>query len=146
MTKLKSYILPIVVGVMLGTMLQVLGEKGIYSLYPLPDGIPMDDKQGLVSYMASLPNMAFILLLGNYFVCTIIAGLSATLIAGRTIMPAAIAGIIITLGGIYSAIMLSFQPVWYFAFSIVILLPAALIGYALGRIIRPEKANNTTLQ
>ena len=122
---------------MLGMMLQVLGEKAIHAIYPPAATMQLNNKEDYVAYVATLPAMAFILLLVNYVVCTTIAGAVATLIPDvDTRRPALVVGIILTLGAIFNAMFMPFQPMWVSAVSVLVMLPSALAGYAVGKDVR----------
>jgi len=119
---------------MSGMMLQAFGEKGIHAIYPPPAGMDFHDKAALTAYVAQIPSQEFLLLLANYGVCSLIAGIVASMISGRNIMlPALIVGSIITLGEVFNVMMLPGQPVWFSAASLLIHLPFALVGYAVVR-------------
>lgn len=140
--KLKSHILPVVAGTMTGMILQVVGEKIIHSSYPLPEGMRLDSKEELAVYITTLPVQAFLLLLINYTICTVIAGGVSTIITpdgSRT--PALVTGVIITLGGIFNIALMPFQPVWFSVLSILLFIPAALAGHIIAVRIR-AKLNN----
>ncbi|GAA4460499.1 hypothetical protein GCM10023093_03240 [Nemorincola caseinilytica] len=140
--KFKSYILPVVAGTMAGVMLQVLGEKALHATYPPAVGVQLNAKEDYVSYISTLPVTAFILLLVNYIICTTIAGAIATLIPDHdTKRPALITGIIITLGAIFNAMFMPFQPMWVSAMSIIVMIPSALLGYIVGRSMRQRKTS-----
>lgn len=131
---IRKYILPVVAGVMAGMMLQAFAEKGIHSVYPPPPGLDFRDKVAIASYMAQVPASAMMLQLLNYLVCSLIAGAVATLISGRVISrPALAVGIVITLASIANVFMLPGQPVWFVVISLLMHIPAALVGYALAR-------------
>lgn len=127
--RIRSYILPVVAGTMTGMILQVVGEKIIHSVYPVPEGTRLDNKEELAAYITTLPTSAFLLLLLNYAVCTMIAGAVATLIAqDGSKRPAIAVGSIITLGGIFNIALMPFQPMWVSAMSVLLFIPSALVG------------------
>ncbi len=130
---IKKLILPVVSGTMAGMILQVIGEKWIHSIYPPPPGISPDNKAVLEEYISHLPSQAFLLMLGNYALCSFVAGLTATFVSGRnTMVPALVAGGIITMGGVFNATMIP-QPVWFSAVSVLLHLPMAFLGYVIAK-------------
>ncbi len=132
--KKTKYILPIVAGVMSGMMVQAFGEKGIHSLYPPPSDISLDNTEQLKTFIAHLPIAAFVLLLANYAVSSLISGGVATLIIGRqTAVPAIVAGCLITLAGIFNVAMIPEQPVWFSIASLIIYFPFTMLGYVLAK-------------
>jgi hypothetical protein len=131
---IRKYILPVVAGVMAGMMVQAFIEKAIHSMYPPPPGLDFRDKVAIANYLAQVPTSAMMLQLGNYFVCSLLAGAVATLLSGRVISrPALAVGIIITLASVANIFMLPGQPVWFLVITLLLHIPAALFGFALAR-------------
>jgi len=131
---IRKCILPVVAGVMAGMMLQAFIEKGIHSMYPPPPGLDFRDKVAIANYMAHVPASAMALQLLNYFICSLIAGAVATLLSGRAMSrPALVVGVVITLASVANIVMLPGQPFWFVAVTLIIHVPAALIGYAVAR-------------
>ncbi len=140
--KAAKYVLPVVAGAIVGMVLIKLGETLISKLYPLPAGIDQNNIEALAKAVAAMPKAAFGLLLLNYAVSSFAAGLTATLVAGRTMMrPAVIVGIILTLGGIFNVVTFPRQPAWFSVSNLLVYLPFALIGYALAK-KRPAQEDN----
>lgn len=132
--RIVNYILPVVAGTMSGMMLTVFGEMSIHHLYPPPVGISLENKVALAEFIASMPVKAFMLLLANYAVCSFIAGIVATIVAGRnTKIPAIIVGMLISLCAIYNIVKMPSQPMWFVAFSILLHIPLTLLGYYTAR-------------
>ena len=126
-----EYILPVVSAVMGGMILQALGEKGIHIVYPPPPGLNFTDKAAIAAYAAQTPTVVFVLILINYMVCALLSGVIATLVSGRkSVMPALIAGAIITLGGIFNVMMIP-HPMWFAILSVLVYIPSAWLGYKL---------------
>ncbi len=126
-----EYILPVVSAVMAGMLLQALGEKCIHIVYPPPPGINFTDKAAIAAYAAQTPTVVFVLILINYMVCALLSGVIATLVSGRkSVMPALIAGAIITLGGIFNVMMIP-HPMWFAILSVLVYIPSAWLGYKL---------------
>ena len=126
---ITKYVLPVVVGVMAGVILITFGEMGVHYIYPLPAGIDMNDKAGLVAAMSKMPVNAFVLLLINYMVCAFLAGMIATLVAGRSAkIPAIVVGIALTLAGAFNMVMVP-QPLWFSVINLLSYFPLAYLGY-----------------
>ncbi len=127
-----KYVLPVVVGAMSAMMLITLGETYIETLYPLTAGTDKYDVDSLAKGMRAMPDKAFVFLLLNYMVCSLIAGIVATLIAKReNARPATVVGIVLTLAGLYNFLYLP-HPAW-FAVNLFIYLPFSYLGYWLFR-------------
>ena len=130
----RKYILPVVAGVMAGMMLQAFIENGIHAMYPPPPGLDFKDKAAIANYMTQVPASAMMLQLLNYFVCSLLAGAVATLFSGRAVSsPALIVGVVITLASVANIIMLPGQPLWFLVVTLILHIPAALLGYAAAR-------------
>jgi hypothetical protein len=124
-----KYVLPVVVGAMSGIILITLGEMGIQHIYPLPAGIHLNDKPALAAAMSQMPFNAFLLLLVNYLICSFVAGIASSLVAGRrTAQPAVVVGIALTLAGLFNSVTLP-QPLSFSIISIVAYLPMAYAGF-----------------
>ena len=124
-----KYVLPVIVGAMAGMILIMLGESYIHFLYPPPNNIDFYDADSVAKYIKQLPDKAFVLVIINYAVCSFLAGLIATVIAGRvSLRPALVVGIVLTLAGLYNMINLH-QPLWVSLFSMLVYLPFAYFGY-----------------
>jgi len=133
MMQVTKYVLPVVVGAMSGMILITLGEMSIETLYPLPPGTDKYDVESLAKAIKLMPDNGFILLLVNYAVGSYLAGLIATLVAGRTMLrPAIVVGIVLTLAGLYNVINLP-HPVWFAILNLVVYLPFTYMGYLTAR-------------
>ncbi|MBX2905849.1 MAG: hypothetical protein KF744_07420 [Taibaiella sp.] len=131
---IRKYILPVVAGVMAGMMVQAFIEKAIHASYPPPPGLDFRDKVAIANYMAQVPIAAMMMQLVNYFACSLLAGAVATLLSGRVISrPALVVGGIITLASVANMVMLPGQPLWFLVTTLLLHIPAALLGYALAR-------------
>lgn len=113
-----KYILPVVAGVMSGVILMTFGEVKVETIY---------GTGGL------MPDAAFMILIAMYAAGSFLAGVIATVIAQRTTaIPAVVAGIALTLAGIYNMINLP-HPQWFGIVNLVAYLPFAFVGYLLLR-------------
>lgn len=135
--KATKYILPVVVGCITGMIMIKMGENLIGSIYPLPPGIEKNT-DALAKAVANMPRNAFLLLLVNYAISSFAAGIAATRVIGRTtIRPAVIAGVILTLGGLFNVIAFPKQPVWFSVTNLLVYLPFTLFGYVAVRKKKP---------
>lgn len=131
--KVTKYVLPVVVGAMIGMILIILGEMWIHHMYPLPPGTDMYDAASLAKGMKDLPEKAFGFMMINYVVCSFLAGVISTLIAGRTTMrPALVIGIVLTLAGVYNVINLP-HPGWFTISNLLVYIPFSCLGYLVVR-------------
>jgi len=126
---ITKYVLPVVAGAMSGVVMITLGEKVVHYIYPLQAGIDWNNKDAIAAAIRQMPVNAFILLLVNYAICSFLAGLIATVVAGRiTGRPAIAVGIALTLAGLFNITMIP-QPMWFCVISLFCYLPFAYTGY-----------------
>lgn len=130
---ITKYVLPVVVGSMSGMMLITFGERAIYLKYPLPADTDLYYAESVAKYLSVLPQQAFFLFLINYILCSVLAGVIATLVVGRvSVKPALIAGFALTLAGAYRALEFP-VPVWFKIVSLLVYLPGAWAGFLIAR-------------
>ncbi len=109
-----KYILPVVAGVMSGVILMTFGEVKVETIY---------GNGGL------MPDAAFMILIAMYAAGSFLVGAIATAVARRTTaIPALVAGITLTLAGIYNMIHLP-HPQWFGIVNLVAYLPFTFAGY-----------------
>ena len=127
--QLTKYVLPVVVGAMIGMILTILGRNMVFSVYPLLPGTDKYDADSMARSMKLFPQKGYMLLLVNTFVCSYLAGLIATLVAGRMSMrPPLVVGFVLMLAGVYDLAYLG-EPMWFAAANLVIYMPLAYLGY-----------------
>ena len=129
-----KYVMPVIVGAMGGMILITLGEEFvIHRLFPEPAGTDLYNVDSLANYVKSLPSNAFICMLVNYTVCSFIAGLISTLIAGRdSVRPALVVGLVLTLAGLYYVLKMPY-PSWFAVLNLLVYMPFTLSGYLIVR-------------
>ena len=131
--QLTKYVLPVVVGAMSGMILITFGEMAIHNMYPLPPGTDLYDADSLAKAMKQMPLVAYNYMMGNYIVCSFLAGVVATLVSRRTTArPPVVVGIVLTLAGMYNVINLP-HPLWFSVLNLFVYLPMAYLGYLLVR-------------
>jgi len=131
---ISKYVLPVVAGIMAGAMLINQGENLVIRFYPLPTGINQHDKDAIANALKQMPLSAFLFLLVNYAICSMVAGIITTLLAKRTTLtPALIVGIALTLGGLFNVISIK-HPMWFSILNLFIYLPFVYFGYLSVRI------------
>ncbi len=135
--QITKYILPVVVGIILGAILINQGENLVIKFYPLPPGINQHDKEAIAIALKQMPLSAFLFLLVNYALCSLIAGVISTLIAKRTtLIPAIVVGIFLTAGGLFNVISIK-HPMWFSILNLFIYLPFTYLGYMAVRVKEP---------
>jgi hypothetical protein len=126
---ITRYVLPVVVGAMAGMILITAGEAIVQHLYPPSPGTDLHDVESLARYILALPEGAYSCKLADYVTGSFLAGLTSTLVSARkTIKPAFIVAIILTLAGLYYIINMPY-PRWFAIASAITYFPATLLGY-----------------
>ncbi|MRX27733.1 hypothetical protein [Kangiella sp. HZ709] len=121
-------ILAVIIGLIIGGLV-IMGIEAINMLrFPWPEGMSMDDKEGFVSYMQSLPMSALITVLMAHIVGAIVAGFTSTKIAAvNNINLGLICGVILLIGAAINLFMIP-HPIWFMVINVLTILPAALLG------------------
>lgn len=97
-------------------------------LYPLPEGIDLQDPEQLAAVMAEAPTGALLLVLLAWFVGTFAGAALATRIARpRGLGPAMAVGGFFLLAGIANMWMIP-HPTWFWIVGVALFLPAAWLG------------------
>ena len=130
---MKNRILSIIAGLAGGWLVVFAGEAIIHQIYPLPEIKNFDDKEFLSQLMNSLPNYYFILLLVNWVLSVVVAGMiTSKLVKSNWQKATLIVSIIMLLGAVINMIMIP-HPLWVKIVTIFIYLPFGYIG---GRLVR----------
>lgn len=120
---LVKYTMPVVAGVISGSLLIGLMEELVHLMYPTDPGLSREEM------IKQMPMSALVLIIGVYIICSFGAGIVASLIAKKTTaVPAIIVGVVLTLGGMYNAIHLH-HPLWFIIINLFIYIPLAWLGY-----------------
>jgi hypothetical protein len=103
------------------------------AIFPMPDGVKMEDQENFNKYVASLPPTAHAVVLFSHFIGPFVGCLLAARFAAyRSVIPAVIIGVLFLVGGIANWKMLQLSPL--FALLDFPLYPlAAYLGIWLGR-------------
>ena len=119
-----------IVGASAGLAIIALGENLVLpKFYSLPTGVDPKDKNALAAAIATMPIGAFLALLVNYGLASLLGGLVASLVVGRdNKKPALIVGVLLTMAGLANCIMVP-QPIWFTALNLLEYLPFAYLGF-----------------
>jgi hypothetical protein len=139
---ISKLILPVVAGVMSGMILQVLGERGVHALYPMPVSFGMSGKESISLFFSQVPISFYLLILLNICLVTLVAGVVSTFVyAKASAIPAIIVGIIISLGEVYSSAKIEGNPVIFSVLCVVLHIPMAWLGYYITNKFYPKYLN-----
>jgi hypothetical protein len=136
---ISKLILPVVAGVMSGMILQVLGERGVHALFPVPVSFGMSGKESLSLFFSQVSTSFYLLMMLNICLVTFVAGTVATFVYAKTsAIPAITVGIIISLGEMYSLAKIEGNPVIFSILCVVLHLPMAWLGYYIANKYYPK--------
>jgi hypothetical protein len=126
-----------VLGIISGLVVGFIVTAGIqmlnFRLAPLPEGLTIEDTEGMREHMQNLPIIAFIVVLLSHFIGTGAASYMACMIAdNRFTLLAVLLGSFFLLMGVINLFMIQ-HPVWFSAVDCLIYLPAALLGRYIAR-------------
>lgn len=120
--KILAVIVGIAVGI-LGIML-IQGVSG--QMYPWPEGLRLNDKDGVKQYINTLPIGAFLMVILSYVVGSFFGGMAAKSLS-KLNQSAIIVGGVLTLAGLANAMSVP-QPLWVSILSLLAFIPIALLG------------------
>lgn len=124
-----KYVLPVVVGSAAGMFLIKMGELALGKMYTLPVVTDLNNLEPLKAAIMALPISAFMLLLVNYIIASLVSGITSTLvIKGTSAIPAIVSGVILTVGGIANIMRIP-HPLWFSITNLLIYIPFAWLGY-----------------
>ena len=111
----------IVAGVVIFSVQQV-NER----LFPLPDGLTIEDREGMIAHIKTLPTLAFIIVLLSYLLGTIAGCFVALKIASSHFLPICliVAGFLLIMS-IINLITIP-HPLWFSLVNLAIYIPTAL--------------------
>lgn len=118
-------------GLILGVLCIVGFEVVSTLVFPLPQGLNLQDRAVMTEYIAGLPMAAFLLVLAGYLVGTLAGSWSATKI-GRSMVPGYITGAFLLGAGVSNMISIP-HPTWFWIASIVIFITMTILGTRLAR-------------
>ena len=129
-------ILPVLIGMLSGILLVIFADNLVELIYPIPENIDPNNELQLAEYIKDMPASAYLVLIINYALAALAAGLIATAISKKnnkglrttSPVPAIICGGILTVAGFVNALNLS-HPTWFVALCLVTSLPFAYTGY-----------------
>ncbi|MFT5300087.1 MAG: carbon monoxide dehydrogenase subunit G [Mariniblastus sp.] len=116
-------------GGVLAGLLSVFGVESISSMiYKMPDGLELDDHEGLEAWIGTLPIGAFLFILVAWSCgCFLAAFVARRLAPQRSAYPGLVACSLLTLGSIWSLITIP-HPIWFSVIAIPMCLVFGLLG------------------
>ncbi len=96
-------------------------------MYPMPEGVTMDDEAAFNAYVKGLPITAFLMVLLSYIAGSFIGGFIATMIAKTKFIPAFVVGGLLAVAAILNAVAMP-QPMWVSGLSVLVMMPMAWMG------------------
>jgi nitrate/nitrite transporter NarK len=118
----------VILGLLVGSALNMGLVMANMSLFPGPEGLDFDDAQAMAEYISGLPQSAFVLpLLAHVGQATLGGWVAARVGASRPMLLALIVGALTMVGGIMNMMNFPDAPVWMWVeFPLYLALPAAV--------------------
>ncbi len=130
-------VLAVLAGLVLGMFTIMAVESVIPLVYPMPRAIDPADTDAMRTTLANMPVGAFVILMAGWALGALSGGLLAARLATTWFYKAPLAhalavGLVQTAGAIANFTMLP-HPTWVLVAGLVVFIPMALLGGALGR-------------
>lgn len=120
-------ILGVIAGIIAAIIAIMVVQQVSHMMYPMPEGLSLEDKAGLQAYVDTLPVTAFLLVIISYVLGSFAGGYVSTLIAKTKFLPALIVGGLLALAAILNGMAMP-QPLWVSIVSVLVMLPMAWLG------------------
>ncbi len=103
------------------------------SLAPIPAGLSIDDKEGMMAYAKTIPLLAHILVLVSHVLGAGIGAFIAGKIGERQVkyIPYTIGGFLLIMAIVKLVVMT--HPLWFTISDLIVHIPAALLGYSMAK-------------
>ncbi|NNE57249.1 MAG: hypothetical protein HKN36_03990, partial [Hellea sp.] len=96
----KPRIFGVVAGIIFAFITIVAVQLVSMQIYPLPDGVSMQDKAAMKEHIAGLPDTAMYLVLLGYVLAAVFGGWVSTKISKEKYLPALIIGGLLAIGSV----------------------------------------------
>jgi hypothetical protein len=127
-TSIERGLAAVVVGLVVAAVTVIAVEPALRRFYPILEATPGLSVEESREILESLPRVTFVLLWGLYALASLIGGIAATLIAGRTqSWPALLTALVLMIAGTFTVVTV-YQPLW-FRFASFFTYPMAYLGY-----------------
>lgn len=133
-------IFAVLLGIVIAVAIVQFSELGVHAMNPPPAGTDMRDMNQVKAYVAALPLIALLLVLGGWLAGTLLGTWSAARV-GRSAIPAYVVGAILLCAGIANAFIIP-QPMWFSIASFVVYIGGTLIAV---RLVAPQRASPPAL-
>lgn len=119
-------------GLVLATLMAMVGEVASRKVYPLPNGTDPHEYHQLAAYMEEAPSGSFLIVLAGWVVGTLLCGLLIGIITRRKAKdPSIVAGVLL-LSAAVTFLFLYPHPNWFRILAILTFIPVVYIGHWLG--------------
>ncbi len=120
----------VIVGLILGMIVNItLIMLNGYVLFPMPEGMDMNDPEQMNDYVATLPTMAILVVIAAHLGQAFVGGWVAARLAGsRPMLLAMIIGVLSLAGGVISMVQITTSPKWMYVELPLYLVLAWLAG------------------
>jgi len=124
-------------GIVCGMFVMLLLLIPSFLLYPIPEGMDVEDPVAFSEYVKSLPFSAFLLVLFQHACGPFIAAIVCRIVKGNTAFyETMVIGLFFLICGIINLVQVQ-HPVWFSAVDITVYIPMAILGNWLVQRSRP---------
>lgn len=121
-------ILPIFAGMATAMIVIFIMEFISHSIYPIPKGVDMKNKEAIAEMIKNMPSGAMIFILMGYAFGSFSGGLvGAMMSTEKRIRTSLIVGAVVMLGGVMNIMMVP-HPLWFSICTFLAYLPFAYLG------------------
>lgn len=131
-------ILSIIGGIVIAFAIIMLMQSISMKMYPVPQGLDLNDPEVMKAYIASMPFAAFLWILAGYTIASFAGGMVATGIS-KILRQSFIVAMVLMLANAANLIMIP-HPVWFAIASSLIYFPFAWLG---GKTVLRMTKNNS---
>ena len=126
--RMGKRIVAVLLGIVAASVVIFALESVGHKVYAPPGGLDFKNPEAVRAFIASMPRGAFALVLLGYALGSLVGGVTATLISGRTSSRAAIAvGAVLTILGLINLVSVP-HPMWFAVTSLLLYIPCAWLG------------------
>ena len=119
-------ILSLIAGIFIAFLIIMLMQSVSMKMYPVPEGLDMNDAEAMKSYIAGMPFAAFLWILAGYAIASFAGGMVATGIS-KILRQSFIVAMVLMMANTANLMMIP-HPIWFAIISSVIYFPFAWLG------------------
>jgi len=122
--------LSVLLGLFVGSTLNMVIVLAMMAIWPMPDGVSMSDPEGMAAHVATMPVAAWLMAIAAHLTQAGVGGwVAARVGASHPMVLALIVGVLSLMGGIMNAINLA-APAWVWIEMPLYLVVSAIAGWS----------------